>query len=140
MVIIEAYWQPRLSQIVGEPPYAVLGWATARYFAMTIVGPMLISFIADKFDASPAVQIKVLPFILALGLNVVAIQTTLAPFLAAYMSMMLFISMFNPPATTMQSIFSLVLRGGGAVSMFVFAGLIKRWDITTVRKIVTGYF
>ena len=149
MVIIEAYWQPRLIQIVGEPSYAVLGWATAGYFAMAIIGPMLISFIADKFNASPAVQVKVLPFILALGMYVIAIQTTLGPFLAAYMAMMLFISMFNPPAmtmlnnetsddirSTMQSIFSLVRRGGGAIAAFVFSGLIKRWDITTVWQMI----
>lgn len=149
MVIIEAYWQPRLIQIAGAPTYTVLGWATAGYFAMAIIGPMLISAIAEKTNASPATQMKVLPFILALAMYVIAAQTALGPYLAAYMGLMLFISMFNPPAmtmlnnetsddirSTMQSIFSLVLRGGGAISAFGFSALIKRWDITTVWQLV----
>ena len=48
MVIVEAYWQPRLIQIAGAPTYAVLGWATAGYFAMAIIGPMLVTFFAKK--------------------------------------------------------------------------------------------
>jgi predicted MFS family arabinose efflux permease len=65
------------------------------------------------------------------------------------MGLMLFVSMFNPPAmtmlnnetsddirSTMQSIFSLVLRGGGAISAFGFSALIKRWDITTVWQMI----
>ena len=149
MVIIEAYWQPRLIQIAGAPTYTVLGWATAGYFAMAIIGPMLISAIAEKTNASPVTQMKVLPFILALAMYVIAAQTALGPYLAADMGLMLFVSMFNPPAmtmlnnetsddirSTMQSIFSLVLRGGGAISAFGFSALIKRWDITTVWQLV----
>jgi len=149
MVIIEAFWQPRLIEIAGDPTYPILGWATAGYFAMAIIGPLLISFIANKTTASPTVQLKVLPFILALGMFVIAIQTTLGPFLAAYMAMMLFISMFNAPAMTllntetsddirssMHSIFSLVLRGGGAISAFGFSALIKIWGIATVWQLI----
>lgn len=149
MVIIEAYWQPRLIQIAGAPTYTLLGWATAGYFAMAIVGPMLISFIAERTNASPTVQLKILPFILAVAMYAITAQTAIGPYLAAYMGLMLFISMFNSPAmtllnietsddmrSTMQSIFSLVLRGGGAISALVFSGLIKRWDITTVWQII----
>ncbi len=149
MVIIEAYWQPRLIQIAGAPTYTLLGWATAGYFAMAIIGPMLISFIGEQTNASPAVQLKILPFVLALALYVVAAQTAIGPYLAAYMALMLFISMFTPPAmtmlnnetsddirSTMQSIFSLVLRGGGAISAFGFSGLVKRLDITNVWQII----
>jgi len=149
MVIIEAYWQPRLIQIAGEPTYALLGWATAGYFAMAIIGPMLIGVISEKTNASPATQMKVLPFVLALAMYLIAAQTAVGPYLAAYMGLMLFVSMFNPPAmtmlnnetsdgirSTMQSIFSLVLRGGGAISALVFSGLIKRWDIATVWQII----
>ena len=149
MVIIEAYWQPRLIQIAGAPTYTLLGWATAGYFAMAIIGPMLISFIAEQTNASPTVQLKILPFILALAMYVIAAQTAIGPYLAAYMGLMLFISMFNPPAmtllntetsdeirSTMQSIFSLVLRGGGAISAFVFSGLIRQWDIVSVWQII----
>ncbi len=149
MVIIEAYWQPRLIQIAGAPTYTVLGWATAGYFAMAIIGPMLISAIAERTNASPTTQLKVLPFILALAMYAIAAQTAIGPYLAAYMGLMLFVSMFNPPAmtmlnnetsdgirSTMQSIFSLVLRGGGAISAFGFSALIKRWDITTVWQMI----
>jgi len=149
MVIIEAYWQPRLIEIAGAPTYTVLGWATAGYFAMAIIGPMLISLIAKKTNASPATQLKVLPFVLALTMYLVASQTAIGPYLAAYMGLMLFISMFSPPAatmlnnetsddirSTMQSIFSLVLRGGGAISAFGFSALIKSWDITTVWQLI----
>jgi|LGVF01.2.fsa_nt_gb MFS family permease len=149
MVIIEAYWQPRLIQIAGAPTYTVLGWATAGYFAMAIIGPMLINAIAEKTNASPATQMKVLPFLLALAMYLIAAQTAIGPYLAAYMGLMLFVSMFSPPAmtmlnnetsddirSTMQSIFSLVLRGGGAISAFGFSGLIKRWDITTVWQLI----
>lgn len=149
MVIIEAYWQPRLIEIAGEATYTLLGWATAGYFAMAIVGPMLISFIAERTNASPTVQLKILPFILTVSMYAIAAQTAIGPYLAAYMGLMLFISMFNPPAmtllnnetsddirSTMQSIFSLVLRGGGAISAFVFSGLIKRWDIATVWQMI----
>jgi DHA1 family quinolone resistance protein-like MFS transporter len=149
MVIVEAYWQPRLIQIAGEPTYSLLGWATAGYFGMAIFGPILVTFIANKTNASPAIQLKILPFIMALGMYMIAAQTAIGPFLAAYMALMLFISMFNPPAatmlnnetsddirSTMQSIFSLVLRGGGAISAFGFARLVKRWDIATVWQII----
>lgn len=151
MVIIEAYWQPRLIEIAGEPTYSLLGWATAGYFAMAIVGPMLISFIAERTNASPTLQLKILPFILAASMFAITAQTAIGSYIAAYMGLMLFISMFNPPAmtllnndtsddmrSTMQSIFSLVLRGGGAISAFVFSGLIKRWDITTVWQIIAA--
>ena len=149
MVIIEAYWQPRLIQIAGAPTYTVLGWATAGYFAMAIIGPMLITAIAEKTNTSPATQMKILPFILALAMYLIAAQTAIGPYLAAYMGLMLFVSMFSPPAmtmlnnetsddirSTMQSIFSLVLRGGGAISAFGFSALIKRWDIVTVWQII----
>lgn len=149
MVIVEAYWQPRLIQIAGAPTYTLLGWATAGYFAMAIIGPMLITAIAEKTNTSPATQMKILPFILALSMYLIAAQTAIGPYLAAYMALMLFVSMFSPPAmtmlnndtsdeirSTMQSIFSLVLRGGGAISAFGFSALIKSWDITTVWKII----
>lgn len=149
MISIEAYWQPRLMEVAGKPTYTLLGWATAGYFAMAVIGPILVTKVAELMKASPAVQLKLLPFILALGMYVIAAQTAIGPYLAAYMSLMLFMSMFGAPAmtvlnnetsdnirSTMQSIFSLVLRGGGAISAFVFTIVIKRWDIITAWKII----
>lgn len=149
MISIEAYWQPQLMEIAGKPTYTLLGWATAGYFAMAIVGPILVTKIGEWTNALPAVQLKVLPFILSLGMFVVASQTTIGPYLAAYMGLMLFISMFNAPGmtilnneitddirSTMQSIYSLVLRGGGAVSAFAFSVIIKQWDIETAWRVI----
>jgi len=149
MVSIEAYWQPRIMEIAGAPTYTLLGWATAGYFAMAIIGPILITKLAEWTNASPATQLKFLPFILALAMFVIASQTAIGPYLAAYMGVMLFISMFNAPGmtilnnevtdeirSTMQSIYSLVLRGGGAISAFGFSLIIKQWDIATAWQII----
>ena len=151
IMLVEAYWQPRLTLIAGAPTYAVLGWTTGGYFAMAIVGPMLVTMVAGALKAEPSRQLLVLPLFLAGALYVLALQNAVGPFVAAYMAVMLFVSMFNPPAvtllnehtpdevrSTMQSIFSLTMRGGGAVAAFGFAALVKLWGIVAIWQIVAG--
>ena len=151
MISIEAYWQAHLTLLAGEPTYALLGWTAAGYFGMAIVGPMLVTAIATRFNASPRIQLLILPIGLAVILYIIALQTGIAPFIAAYMAGMLIMSMFDPPLatmlnnetpdelrSTMHSIFSIALRGGATIAAFGFAGLVKLWGIAQVWQLVAA--
>ena len=151
MISVEAYWQPHLTLLAGEPSYALLGWTAAGYFGMAIVGPMLVTSIAARFNISPRVQLLVLPIGLSLILYIIAKQAGIYPFIAAYMTGMLVMSMFDPPLatvlnnetpdelrSTMHSIFSIALRGGATIAAFGFAGLVKLWGITQVWQLVAA--
>lgn len=142
IVSIEAYWQPRLVEIAGEPTYVAFGWITAGYFAMAILGPMLIGLLAEGANISARAQVAVLPLILAGGLFVLSMQGSFAPYVGAYLAFMLVFSMINPPVatllneespdssrSTMQSLLSFVLTVGGAVAMLIFAFLVKQIGI-----------
>ena len=151
IISVESYWQARLTSIIGEPTYSLLGWITAGYFMAGIFGPILITAVANRFNASARLQLLVMPIVSGIALLVLATQTTVAPFVVAYMAIMLFISMFySPMATllnnetsddlrsTMQSMSSLSIRGGAAISALGFAALVKVWGIQSVWQFVAG--
>jgi len=151
MFSVEAYWQPRLIEITQTPTYAAFGWVTAGYFAMAILGPLLISTIAEKTTLSPRIQLLVLPFILAGVLMALALQSGFGFFIAAYLAFMLVVSMLNPPAmtllnreapdemrSTLQSLFSFVLRLGGGIAAFAFAPVVQTYGISATWMLGAG--
>lgn len=151
MATLDTYWQIQLTEITGEPSYIAFGWITAGYFAMAIMGPMLINMIAEGLSISANVQVKVLPILLAVVLYTVATRANFGPFVAAYLSFMLVMSMIGPPSetllnnaatddirSTMQSVQSFVMQFGGVISTFGFAYLIKVLGVGTTWTIIAA--
>lgn len=151
MATIEAYWQPQLTAITGEPSYIAFGWITAGYFAMAIVGPMLISMASEALNISAKVQVKVLPILLAVVLYVLATRANFGPFIATYLTFMLVLSMIGPPfetllnnevtdniRSTIQSLSNFVMQVGGVISTFGFAYIIKVLGISTTWSIIAA--
>ncbi|MEE9453892.1 MAG: MFS transporter [Paracoccaceae bacterium] len=148
---VDAYWQPQLFAILGKPTYVIFGWVTAGYFAMAILGPMLISALAKAANISARVQVLVLPLILAAVLLALSLQTGFGTFIGVYLLFMLVFSMINPPVETllnkeftddirssMQSILSFVFMVGGAISAFGFSQIVKRIGIADTWMVTAG--
>ena len=151
MATIEAYWQPQLTAITGAPSYVAFGWVTAGYFAMAIMGPMLIGTISEALNISANVQIKVLPIVLAIVMYILATRVNFGPFIATYLAFMLVLSMIGPPSatllnnavtddirSTMQSVSSFTMQVGGVASTFGFAYFIKSLGISTTWVIIAS--
>ncbi len=151
MASLDAYWQPRLVEIAGKPTYAAFGWITAGYFAMAILGAVLIGPLAEWANVSARVQVMLLPLLLAGVLFALSRQGAFWPYVGAYLSFMLVFSMINPPVetllnretpdeirSTMQSLLSLVLTLGGAVSMLLFAPVVRALGIAATWGILAG--
>ncbi len=148
---VEAYWQPQLVLLIGTPTYVAFGWITAGYFAMAILGPMLIGMLAKAANISARVQVLVLPLILAAVLLALSLQTGFGFFIGVYLLFMLIFSMINPPVATllnketsdairssMQSIFSFTFMIGGAISAFGFSQIVKRIGIADTWMVTAG--
>lgn len=144
IALVDSFWQPHLTFLVGEPTYVAFGWITAGYFAMAIAGPMIISMIAEAANISTTAQVKILPIVLAGVLFVLATQVGFGGFIAAYLAFMLVFSMMGPPSetllntetpdeirSTMQSVQSLSFRAGGVIAAFGFAYIINLLGIGT---------
>ena len=151
MGTLDTYWQIRLTEITIQPSYIAFGWITAGYFAMAIMGPMLISMISEALNISANVQVKVLPILLGVVLYVLATRANFGPFIAVYLTFMLVMSMIGPPSetllnnaatdnirSTMQSVSSFIMRVGGAISAFGFAYVIKILGVSTTWTIIAG--
>jgi len=153
MASIEAYWQPRLVAITGEPIYEAFGWITAGYFAMAIVGPMLIGVIAKITGAGTRLQLMAVPILLGIVLILFSRQENFVPFVSIYLVVMLVSSMISPPAntllnketpdeirSTMQSIFSFIVMIGGTISSFGFAPVVHSLGIAQTWGILATIF
>ena len=151
MATLETYWQIQLTDITGEPSYVAFGWITAGYFAMAIMGPMLINMISESLNISANVQVKVLPILLGVVLYVLATRANFGPFIAVYLTFMLVMSMIGPPSeallnnattdnirSTMQSVSSFVMQVGGVISTFGFAYVIKIFGVGTTWTIIAA--
>jgi len=151
MATLDTYWQIRLTEITGEPSYIAFGWITAGYFAMAIMGPMLINMVSEALNVSANVQVKVLPILLGVALYVLATRANFAPFIAVYLTFMLVMSMIGPPSetllnnattdnirSTMQSVSSFVMQVGGVISTFGFAYFIKIFGVSTTWTIIAS--
>ncbi len=151
MFAVESYWQPRLIEITGSPTYAAFGWITAGYFAMAILGPIAIGIFASATKASPRAQLKVLPLIMAGAMVLLALQGGFSYFVAAYLGYMLVMSMLNPPLmtlvntltddamrSTIQSLFSFVMRLGGGIAAFAFAPIVQAQGIPFTWALAAG--
>lgn len=149
MAPIETYWQPRYIEVVPDTDYNSFGWITFGYFAMAILGPMLIGVIAEKINLTTRWQVRVVPVIAALSAIVLGLAQTQGAFLSGYFGFMLFFSMAGPAVftmlndassdqvrATMQSVSSLTFTLGGAFAAFGLPvviraiGIADTWTLT----------
>lgn len=151
MGMVESYWQPRLSEIDPSMAYARFGWVTAGYFAMAIVGPLAIGAFASMTGVSARAQLLVLPLVLAGVLAALSLQTGFWGFVAAYLGLMLIIAMTGSAEATVmnqatpdryrssiQSLASLMMRGGAAVVTLPLIYVVKTYGIDTGWKIAAA--
>jgi len=138
MAPIETYWQPRYIEIVPDTEYSIFGWITFGYFAMAIIGPILIGVIAEKVGLTTRWQVRVVPVIAAISVLVLGLAQTQGTFLGGYFGFMLFFSMAGPALftmlndassdqvrATMQSVSSLTFTLGGALAAYGLPSLIR---------------
>ena len=131
MAPIETYWQPRYIEIVPNTVYSSFGWITFGYFAMAIVGPILIGVIAGMIGLTTRWQVRVVPVVAAISVIVLGLAQTKVTFLSGYFGFMLFFSMAGPAVftmlndassdqvrATMQSLSSLTFTFGGSLAAF----------------------
>ncbi len=131
MAPIETYWQPRYVEIVPDTVCSSFGWITFGYFAMAIIGPILIGIVAEKFNLTARWQVRVVPVIAAISVVVLGLAQTQGTFLSGYFGFMLFFSMAGPAVftmlndassdqvrATMQSVSSLTFTLGGTLAAF----------------------
>jgi|GEM_PF-646468 DHA1 family quinolone resistance protein-like MFS transporter len=151
LAMVEGYWQPRLIEIDTSMAYDRFGWITAGYFAMAILGPLLIGAFAQVSGISPRAQLLVLPAIIAAALWLLSFQTGFWAFVAAYLGLMLVTTMAGPAESTVMnratpdryrssvhSLSSLMMRGGAAVAVLLLAVVVKTYGIDTGWKIAAG--
>jgi len=118
---------------------------------MAILGAVLIGPLAEWANVSARMQVMLLPLLLAGVLFALSRQGGFWPYVGAYLSFMLVFSMINPPVetllnretpdevrSTMQSLLSLVLTLGGAVSMLLFAPVVRAFGIAATWGILAG--
>lgn len=128
---IEAYWQPRVSDIAPGIDYAVFGWLAAGYFLAAALGPMVIAVLNRHWPITPDRLIQGVVLLLSPLLAMLALQTQLAGYAPAYLVFMLVLSMINAPfemlmaeevpsdvRSTLFSVLSLSLQLGGAVMAY----------------------
>lgn len=138
MAPIETYWQPRYIEIVPDTDYSSFGWITFGYFAMAIIGPILIGIVAEKFGLTTRWQVRVVPVIAAASVLLLGLAQTQGTFLSGYFGFMLFFSMAGPAVftmlndassdqvrATMQSVSSLTFTIGGTVAAYGLPSLIR---------------
>ncbi|GGX59460.1 MFS transporter [Saccharospirillum salsuginis] len=128
---LEAYWQPRVTQIAPGVDYAVFGWLAAGYFLAAALGPMVIGVLNRRFPITP--DRLILGIVLMLGplMAILALQEHLAGYAPAYLMFMLVLSMINAPfemlmaeevpsevRSTLFSVLSLSLQLGGVVMAY----------------------
>jgi len=144
LAMLEGYWQPRLVEIDDSIAYFSFGWITAGYFAMAILGPLLIGAFAQVTGVSARAQLLVLPILTAGALWLLSLQSGFWGFVAAYLGLMLVATMAGPAESTVMnkatpdryrssvhSLASLMMRGGAAVAVLALAPVVKTYGIDT---------
>ena len=153
LAMIEGYWQPRLADISATLIYDNLGWITAGYFGMAIIGPMLIGVIGNATGLTPRGQLLILPPLMGVALWLLADQTSMGGFVVFYLGGMLLLAMAGPAEevllnaatpdkfrSSIQSLSSLTMRLGGAVSAFGLALFVREFGIAAGWKITAAIF
>lgn len=151
LAMVEGYWQPRLIEIDNSMAYDRFGWITAGYFAMAIIGPLLIGLFAQATGVSPRAQLLVLPVIIAATLWLLSLQKGFWAFVAAYLGFMLVTTMAGPAESTVMnratpdkyrssvhSLSSLMMRGGAAIAVLLLSVVVKTYGIDTGWKIAAA--
>lgn len=151
LAMVEGYWQPRLVEIDASIAYSRFGWITAGYFAMAILGPLLIGAFAQVTGVSARAQLLVLPIFIAAALWLLALQSGFWGFVVAYLGLMLVTTMAGPAESTVMnkstpdryrssvhSLSSLMMRGGAAVAVLALAPVVKTYGVDAGWKIAAG--
>lgn len=142
---MEAYWQPQLKSLLQDQGYELFGWIATGYFVSAAAGPALFSMLSARLSMSAQTSITILLALVAPLLWLLAESQTVAFFALFYCLFIAVLVCINIPAqvitneqtsdalrSTMQSVVSLTLQLGGAVSAFGFSWLINLLGIGTV--------
>ncbi|EAR09265.1 MFS transporter [Reinekea blandensis] len=142
---MEAYWQPRLNALLDGQGYALFGWIATGYFISAAIGPALFSALSSRLSISASTTMTLLLVIVAPLLWTLAISDTVPMFALFYCLFIAVLVCINIPAqvitnehtqdevrSTMQSVVSLIMQLGGAVSAFGFSWLIEHLGIAVV--------
>jgi len=135
---IEAYWQPRVTEIAPTIDYAVFGWLATGYFLAAALGPLIIAQLVRRWPVTPDRLIQGIILILGPLMAVLALQTQLTGYAPAYLAFMLVLSMANAPfemlmaeevpsevRSTLFSVLSLSLQLGGVVMAYGLSFTVK---------------
>lgn len=136
---LEAYWQPRVTEIAPGTNYAVFGWLASGYFIAAAAGPMLLGWLYKHWQPASERLILIILTLMAPLLAMLALQTNLLGYAPTYLALMLVLSMINLPfemtlakevpnevRSTLFSVLSLALQAGG-VAMAYGLSFCIRW-------------
>lgn len=154
---MEAYWQPRVTEIAPETRYAVFGWLATGYFLAAALGPMLIGYIHRSCAPDSEYMLAAIFLLLAPLLALLSLQQELTGFVPLYLGFMLLLSMINVPfeilmaeeapnkfRSTLFSISSLSLQTGGVVMAYGLSFLVRWlgiagiWLVLACLLLITG--
>ena len=142
---LEAYWQPQLQSLLQEQGYALFGWIATGYFASAALGPALFSIVSARLRCAPETAITVLLILVSPLLWCLASSPSVAVFALFYCLFIATLVCINIPAqvitneqtedamrSTVQSVFSLTLQLGGALSAFGLSWVVEHFGISRV--------
>jgi len=148
---IELYWQPRLKEILGsDSKTGIFGLIHSGYFFASLAGVGLFGRLLKQFRIPSFTAIFMTRLAAGFLIVVFAFQTKLMPFTSVYLLLFLFNGMASIPETTalnrnipgdkrssILSLSSLVVQGGGVLGALLFSMLLKFTTIPVVW-ILTG--
>jgi MFS family permease len=142
---LEAYWQPFVKTLAPDQKYDIFGWIATGYFFSAAAGPAVFSMLIERIKVAPETMITIIFAAVAPVLYALGSSQTLWSFALLYFLFMGVMACVNIPVTvllndhtedrirsTMQSVMSLVLQGGGACAAFALAPVIQHWGIGTI--------
>ena len=142
---VEAFWQPKLHELLAGNHYQGYGYLAFTGFVMAALGPALYGALCRNIQASLTAQMIVIFFMIMGGLVWLGVQQNIWGFCLAYLLLMLLVSLLGVPAQLMVnqhsrpdqhasvfSIMSLLSQCGGALSSFALSPLIERWGVSAI--------
>lgn len=142
LLSVEAFWQPRLNQIMTAYTVRVFGLLSSAYFAVAVAGSAVSPLVVTAFGGNRAVGLIAFRVLSAVGLGVLAVQTETAGFSVAYLGFFLLFAAGNPAhaamlnelvpderRSTLISVNSLMLQLGGFGGSLLFGLLSQRFGI-----------
>lgn len=142
---LEAYWQPQLNSLIEGEGYALFGWMATGYFVSAALGPALFAMLTARFQFSAQASITLLLALAAPLLWWLAASQTVPMFALFYCLFIAVLVCIHIPAqviinehthdgvrSTLQSVTSLIMQLGGALSAFGFSWLIDLLGISLI--------